>query len=249
MPSLSHVPGRTSAAIRPRRAREVGSRCLYDGDLPLSLPELLGEWTPAFNYTQRRRPSEYDLVVSNSGGWARLGGMPRLARARASGPRAVFMGRRPEESSRPQPVATGMMDACYLRPTADKSAARGRQQSGSRAGEAPDIDYTGGRAFHPGRRRSSPQHYGDVPLSTPDSAARFGRRGSNIQRARRHSPPLPLPHLPHRSSYRLDRAGDVYTNPPRAIEQWFTKGSELVVVNDASESPRRRSGSARSTLP
>src|SRR5207237_3311420 len=83
---MAHIRG-IPTALRERYGIPV---VFYDGDVPMSLPELGGMDT-GFNWYHDADPSEYDLVVSNS-----EGGPERLLELGARRAEAAYCAADPE---------------------------------------------------------------------------------------------------------------------------------------------------------
>jgi spore maturation protein CgeB len=195
----------------------------YDGDVPMSLPEFGGMDT-GFNWYHQAEPSEYDLLISNS-----EGGLERLRQLGAPRAEAVFWGADPEFFA-PQAVDKSM--DVFFYGYGDKFRRDWVQAMVGEASRAlPDADFAlGGRDFQGdvGRARL----VGDVPFNVFARAISSARVNLCITR-RSHA-------TVYASSscrpFELASAGAaIVANPYDGIERWFEPGSELLVVNDASE--------------
>ena len=106
---------------------------------------------------------------------------------------------------------------------------------------APEIDFAlGGRDFQGdiGNARS----IGDVPFNSFARAISAARINLNVTRRSHATVPLSSTCRP----FELASAGAaIVSNPHEGIEQWFTPGEEIVVVDDAERGARRLSGAAR----
>ncbi len=216
---MAHLRG-IPTALRDRFGVPV---VFYDGDVPMSLPEFGGMDT-GFNWYHQADPSEYDLLVSNS-----EGGLERLRQLGARRAEAVFWAADPEFFS-PQQVEkeTDVFFYGY----GDKFRREWMQAMvGEPSRALPDADFAlGGRDFQ--GDVGTARLLGDVPFNAFARAISAARINLCITRRSHASVYASSSCRP----FELAAAGAaIVSNPYNGIERWFESGSELLVVNDATE--------------
>ncbi len=195
----------------------------YDGDVPMSLPEFGGMDT-GFNYYHGADPSEYDLVISNSGG-----GLERLRELGARRAEAVFWGADPE-LFKPHDVEKEY--DVFFYGYGDKFRREWMQALvGEPSRRAPEIDFAlGGRDFR--GDVGNARLVGDVPFNVFARAISAGRINLNVTRRSHATVYASSTSRP----FELAAAGAaIVSNPYEGIERWFEPGRELLVAHDAEQ--------------
>jgi spore maturation protein CgeB len=195
----------------------------YDGDVPMSLPEF-GGMDSGFNIYHGADASEYDLLISNS-----EGGIPRLIEMGARRAEPLFWGADPDFFF-PMPVEKRCDVFFYGH--GDKFR---RDWMGTMAGTPSrrllEVDFVlGGGDYHgdTGIARELP----GIPFNAFAEAISAARINLNITRRSHATVPLSSTCRP----FELAACGAaVVSNPHAGIEQWFTPGEEIMIVNDVDE--------------
>ena len=195
----------------------------YDGDVPMSLPEFGGMDT-GFNWYHQADPSEYDLLISNS-----EGGVERLHDLGARRAETIFWGADPDFFA---PHAVEKETDVFFYGYGDKFRREWMQAMvGEPSRVLADVDFgLGGRDFQ--GDVGSARLVGDVPFNAFARAISAARINLCITR-RSHA-------TVYASSscrpFELASAGAaIVSNPYNGIERWFEPGSELLVVEDATQ--------------
>ena len=195
----------------------------YDGDVPMSLPEFGGMDT-GFNWYHQADPSEYDLLISNS-----EGGVERLRDLGARRAETIFWGADPDFFA---PHAVEKETDVFFYGYGDKFRREWMQAMvGEPSRVLADVDFgLGGRDFQ--GDVGSARLVGDVPFNAFARAISAARINLCITR-RSHA-------TVYASSscrpFELASAGAaIVSNPYNGIERWFEPGSELLVVEDATQ--------------
>jgi len=216
---MSHFRG-IPEALRRRFSVPV---VLYDGDVPMSLPEFGGMDT-GFNYYHGADPGAYDLVISNS-----EGGLDRLRELGARRAEAVFWGADPELF---QPLPVDKQMDVFFYGYGDKFR---RDSMATMVGEPsrrlPHVDFAlGGRDFR--GDTGAAREIGDVPFNVFGRAISEARINLNIIRRAHASVPASSTARPFELAM---AAAAVVSNSYEGIERWFEPGRELLVVSNADE--------------
>src|SRR5437899_6043103 len=196
---------------------------LYDGDVPMSLPEFGGMDT-GINYYHGADPGEYDLVVSNS-----EGGLDRLRELGARRAEAVFWGADPELF---QPLPVDKHVDVFFYGYGDKFRRDWMEAMvGEPSRRLPHVDFAlGGRDFRADTGMA--REIGDVPFNVFSRVISEARVNLNITRRAHATVSASSTARP----FELAMAGAaVVSNPYGGIERWFEPGRELLVVSSADE--------------
>ncbi len=195
----------------------------YDGDVPMSLPEFGGMDT-GFNIYHGADPGEYDLIVSNS-----QGGIPRLLEMGAKRAEPLFWGADAEFF---RPIDTPKRYDTFFYGYGDKFRREWMQTMiGEPSRRLPEVDFAMGGGDYKGDTGRG-RMVGDVPFNVFAEAISAARINLNITRRSHATVPLSSTCRP----FELAACGAaVVSNPHAGIEQWFTPGEEIMIVNDTDE--------------
>jgi hypothetical protein len=216
---MSHLVG-----IPTELSKEFGVPFVYyDGDVPMSLPEFGGMDT-GFNIYHGADPSEYDLLISNS-----EGGIPRLLEMGAKRAEPLFWGADAEFF---RPIDTPKRYDTFFYGYGDKFRREWMQTMiGEPSRRLPEVDFAMGGGDYKGDTGRG-RMVGDVPFNVFAEAISAARINLNITRRSHATVPLSSTCRP----FELAACGAaVVSNPHAGIEQWFTPGEEIMIVNDVDE--------------
>jgi hypothetical protein len=195
----------------------------YDGDVPMSLPELSGLDTGSNSYNGAD-PSEYDLVLSNS-----EGGSERLLELGARRAEALFWGADPDLFF-PQPVEKAYDIFFYGHDDRFRREWM-RELIGEPSRGAPEIDFAlGGRDFQ--GDIGAARLIGGVPINVFTRAISAARINLNVTRHLHATVTASSTCRP----FELAACGAaIVSRPVAGMERWFEPGRELIVVENAEQ--------------
>jgi Glycosyl transferases group 1 len=216
---MAHLLG-IPTALRERFGIPV---VFYDGDVPMSLPELGGLDTGSNSYNGAD-PSEYDLVLSNS-----EGGSERLLELGARRAEALFWGADPDLFF-PQPVEKAY-DVFFYGHNDRFRREWMRELIGEPSRGAPEIDFALGGSDFQGDIGSA-RLIGRVPMNVFTRAISAARINLNVTRHLHATVTASSTCRP----FELAACGTaIVSRPVAGMERWFEPGRELIVVENAEQ--------------